>query len=64
MNSRQLPKPTLKNYVERYKIDKKLLEKYPTQRELLEKRIKRHEKDIVAYVTSESFERALNKFNL
>lgn len=30
--------PTLKNYVARYKMDKKLLEKHPEQRELLEKK--------------------------
>ena len=64
---RYMPMPTLKNYVARYKMDKKLLEKYPEQskeRELLERRIERHEKDIVAYVTSESFECALNNLNL
>lgn len=62
--NRQLPKPTLKNYIARYKMDKILLEKCPEQKELLEKRIERHEKDIVAYVTSESFEYALNNLNL
>lgn len=64
---RYMPMPTLKNYVARYKMDKKLLEKYSEQskeRELLERRIARHEKDIVAYVTSESFECALNNLNL
>ena len=64
---RYMPMPTLKDYVARYKIDKKLLEKYPEQskeRELLERRIARHEKDIVAYVTSESFECTLNNLNL
>lgn len=38
---RYMPMPTLKNYVARYKMDKKLLEKYPEQskeRELLERR--------------------------
>ena len=64
---RYMPMPTLKNHVARYKMDKKLLEKYPEQskeRGLLERRIARHEKDIVAYVTSESFECALNNLNL
>ena len=60
----RLPKPTLKNYVARYKMDKELLEKYPENKELLEKRIARHEKDIVAYVTSERFECVLNNLNL
>ena len=55
---------TLKKYIARYKIDKKLLEKHPEHKELLEKRIKRHEQDILAYVTSEKFEYALNAFNL
>ena len=67
MKNRQLHTPTLKNYVARYKTDKKLLETYPEQskeRELLERRIARHEKDIIAYVTSESFEYALNNLNL
>ena len=54
----------LKNYVARYKLDKKLLEKHPEQKEVLEKRIKRHEQDIVTYVTNEHFECALNNFNL
>ena len=60
----KLPMPKLKNYVARYKIDKRLLEKHPEHKELLERRIKRHEKDIVAYVTSERFECALNNLNL
>lgn len=58
---------TLKNYVARYKMDTALLEKYPEQSEqraLLEKRIKRHEKYIIAYVTSECFECALNNLSL
>ena len=61
---RHMLAPTLKNYVARYKTDKELLEKHPEQRRLLEKRIAKHEKDIVAYVTSERFEYVLNHFNL
>ena len=60
----RLPPPRLKNYVARYKMDKKLLERHPEHKELLEKRIKRHEQDIVAYVTSERFECALNNLRL
>ena len=60
----RLPSPMLKHYVARYKMDKKLLEKHPEHKELLEKRIKRHEQDIVAYVTSEHFECALNNLHL
>ena len=62
-----MTKPTLKNYIARYKMDKQLLEKYPgntKERELLNKRILKHEKDIIAYVTSEKFEYALNNLNL
>ena len=61
---RHMPAPMLKTYVYRYKTDKALLEKHPEQRELLERRIARHEKDIVAYVTSEHFENALNNLQL
>ena len=50
----------LKHLVARYKIDKMLLEKYPEKKVLLEKRIKQHEKDIVNYVTSTSFQAKLN----
>ena len=59
---RKLQEPTLKNYVARYKIDKRLLEKHPEGKEMLERRIAKHEKDIVAYVTSEKFEAILNSF--
>lgn len=59
---KKLQEPTLKNYVARYKIDKRLLEKHPEGKEMLEKRIARHEKDIVDYVTSKEFEEILNTF--
>lgn len=59
---RKLQEPTLKNYVARYKIDKCLLEKHPEGKEMLERRIVKHEKYIVAYVTSAKFEAILNKF--
>ena len=62
VNMRKLQEPTLKNYVARYKIDKRLLEKHPEGKEMLERRIAKHEKDIVAYVTSEKFEAILNSF--
>lgn len=64
MYIRRLPEPRLKHYVARYKKDKELLEKHPEYRELLEKRIARHEQDIIAYVTSKGFECALNNLNL
>lgn len=64
MRIRNLSPTTLKHYVARYKLDKKLLEKYPENKELLEKRIERHKQDIVDYVTSKSFECALNNLNL
>lgn len=61
---RTMPKPMLKHLVHRYKLDKELLEKHPENKELLERRIARHKEDIVAYVTSEGFECALNNLNL
>ena len=57
---RHIVEPTLKNYVYRYKSDKERLEKYPEHKELLERRIRRHEQDIIAYVTSERFDTILN----
>ena len=54
----------LKHLVSRYKMDKMLLEKYPEKKMLLEKRIKQHEKDIVNYVTSTSFQSKLNLLKL
>ena len=61
---KKLTEPTLKNYVARYNMDKKLLEQHPEKKEMLEKRIKRHEHDIIAYVTSENFEKKINELNL
>ena len=55
--TKQMPKA-------RYKTDKMLLERHPEHKELLEKMIKQHEKDIIAYVTSERFEYALEHLNL
>ncbi len=60
----KIPEPTLKNYVARYRKDSELLLKFPEHKELLEKRIKRHEKDIVDYVTSDRFQSVLNHLNL
>ena len=54
----------LKHLVARYRMDKILLEKYPEKKMLLEKRIKQHEKDIVDYVTSDSFHAQLNLLTL
>ena len=61
---KRLPPTTLKNYVERYRMDKELLEKHPKNKEMLERRIKQHERDIVDYVTSDSFQSQLNYLNL
>ena len=55
---------TLKHFIHRYKMDKKLLEQHPENKDMLEKRIKRHEQDIIAYVTSKNFEHKLNELNL
>ena len=54
----------LKNYVERYNTDKRLLEAHPENKELLEKRLRRHEQDIIAYVTSDNFKTQLDYLNL
>ena len=59
-----MKEPTLKNYVTRYKTDKELLKKHPENKEMLEKRIKKHEKDIIDYVMSEQFECMLGVIGL
>lgn len=56
--------PGLKEYVSRYRMDKKLLQKHPENKDLLERRIKEHEKAIIGYVTSDSFQTQLNYLNL
>ena len=61
---KRLPPTTLKNYVTRYRMDKELLEKHPENKEMLERRIKQHERDIINYVTSDSFQTQLNYLNL
>lgn len=61
---KRLPSTTLKNYVTRYRMDKELLEKHPENKEMLERRIKQHERDIINYVTSDSFQTQLNYLNL
>ena len=55
---------TLKNLVERYKRDKEFLQTHPENRELLEKRIKRHEMDIIEYVSQDSFQTILNRYDI
>ena len=47
-----------------YKQDKEFLQTHPENRELLEKRIRRHEKDIAEYVSSDSFQTILNCYNI
>ena len=61
---KRLPPTTLKNYVTRYRMDKELLKKHPENKEMLERRIKQHERDIINYVTSDSFQTQLNYLNL
>ena len=48
--------PTLKNYVHRYKMNKKLLENNPEGKELIEKKIKENERDILNYLLSSDYE--------
>ena len=50
-----MEKVALKHLVARYKQDKEFLQTHPENRESLEKRIRRHEKDIAEYVSSDSF---------
>lgn len=47
---------TLKQLIFRYKTDTEMLSKHPENRELLERRIREHEKAIIEYVTSDSFQ--------
>ena len=54
----------LKHLVARYKMDKMLLDEHPEYKVLLGKRIKQHEKDIVDYVTNDSFHAQLNLLTL
>ena len=56
--------PRLKHLVARYRMDTELLKKHPEHKDLLERRIERHKNDIVAYVTSDHFQSALNNLNL
>lgn len=55
---------TLKNYVARYRLNKKLLNKYPEHKEMLEKIIQQNERDIIDYVTSDKFQMQLHNLNL
>lgn len=55
---------TLKNYVARYRLNKKLLNKHPEHKEMLEKIIQQNERDIIDYVTSDKFQMQLHNLNL
>lgn len=59
-----MEKVALKHLVARYKQDKEFLQTHPENRESLEKRIRRHEKDIAEYVSSDSFQMILNCYNI
>lgn len=59
-----MEKVTLKHLVTRCKQDKEFLQTHPENRELLEKRIRRHERDIADYVSSDSFQMILNYYNV
>ena len=64
-----LSTPSLKTYITKWKMDKMLLDRKKFTGdtkgvELLENRIKRHERDIIDYVTSGEFEKILINFNL
>ena len=58
---------TLKNLVYRYRLTKKMLKSHKGDAQattVLEKQLKRHTDDIIEYVTSDSFQVALNNLNL
>lgn len=55
---------TLKNYVARYKLNKRLLNKHPEHKEMLEKIIRQNERDIIDYVISDKFQMQLDNLNL
>jgi hypothetical protein len=66
---KSIQKPLLKTYIARWKLDKLLLDRKKFKGstkdiELLEDRIKRHERDIINYVTSDEFEKILINLNL
>lgn len=60
----KIPEPTLETFITRYNKDMELLESHPEQKELLERRIKRHMRDIIDYVTSKRFELKMKYLNL
>ena len=56
--------PTLKNYIHRVRLWRKLIEKHPEREGLLKRKIKETEKIIVEYVTSDSFAQRIEHINL
>ena len=58
---------TLKSLVYRYRLTQKMLKSHKNDAQattVLEKQLKRHTDDIIEYVTSDSFQVALNNLNL
>lgn len=60
----RIPEPTIKNYIERYRINKRLLENHPEQWKILEPRIKESENKIIEYFTSDSFVERMTYINI
>lgn len=58
-----VPTPRLKHLVYRLKADTRLLAKHPEHKAMLEKRIERHKRDIIDYVTSSRFESFLDHYD-
>jgi hypothetical protein len=56
--------PTIENYIERYRINKRLLENHPECSELLERKIKEAEIKIVEYFTSDNFVERMKYINI
>jgi hypothetical protein len=59
-----LREPTIKNYIERYRINKRLLNNHPEQAQLLEKKIKEAEQKIIEYFTSDNFVERMKYINI
>lgn len=59
--------PTIQNYIERYRLNKRLLEQHDPnheQKELLERKIKEAEQKIIEYFTSDNFVERMKYINI
>lgn len=56
--------PTIKNYIDRYRLNTYLLSKHPEQKELLERKIKESGQKIIEYFTSDNFVERMKYINI